>query len=380
MELDVAKWFDEEFSTPSGGGGGTNFTAYGASPSAGIFAMLATGALTFIGVSASSATFALTGSAAVNAAGASPSSATMAMSSGFSMVGTSPSSATFALTGTATVAASGASPSRAYIALTGNGEMDVSGASSSAAYFNLTASSSGSFTAFGASPSSATFALTGTAAMGAYGGAASAAYFDPSGSLGALTFNGSSLSGARFDLQQQAAGVIFLTGVSSSSAIFALTGPSTGPQPAGKHRKRYGVQDGWKLLLFNTKVDADAYRQSLRKDIPAKKLKRIKTVEPAQTIDLPELKKSLPPLLVPKLDKMIRDREYGQIQDLHTFAKDQEAERLRASALKAQQEQADIELMTHVVRAHSQIHMQKVQEIHRALKLLHDIQRLRSIR
>lgn len=168
-----------------------------------------------------------------------------------------------------------------------------------------------------------------------------------------------------------------LTGLTASFSLGVITvtgGDVVSGGPAGKHRKRYGVMDGWRLQLFDTKADADAYRTSLRKDIPAKKAKRVKLAEPAQMIDLPKLKASLPPELAAKLTQMLRDRLYGDVQELA-----QQAEQLRAD-ITARQERDDLDLVTHVVHAHRQAHIAHVQGIHSALRLLHEIRRLRSIR
>ncbi len=76
-----------------------------------------------------------------------------------------------------------------------------------------------------------------------------------------------------------------------NNLLLGILQPS-GAVPAGKHHKRYGVRDGDKLLVFDTKTAADAMRATInaRGTGEAPKLKRIKVVpQPTVTIDLPQM-------------------------------------------------------------------------------------------
>lgn len=139
---------------------------------------------------------------------------------------------------------------------------------------------------------------------------------------------------------------------------------------AGRHAKRYGVMDGWRLLLFNTKADADAFKTAAKQaKSPAKALKRIRTVEPVQVINIPELKRSLPPPQAARVDQMIREKRFDQVARLPTIADQYAAEA---------KQRAEVDEISHVVQAHRQASIEHAQGIHQALKVLHEIRKLRK--
>lgn len=147
--------------------------------------------------------------------------------------------------------------------------------------------------------------------------------------------------------------------------------PPVGPTPAGKHRKRYGVVEGWRLLLFDTKADADAFKSSQKQaKSPVKALKRIRTVDPVQVINLPELKRSLPPPQAAQVDQMIREHRFEQVAQLPGIAAQYEAQRL------AKEQEDEMAMITEVVKAHRQSSIEHVLALHGVLNDLRKLRRL----
>lgn len=104
-----------------------------------------------------------------------------------------------------------------------------------------------------------------------------------------------------------------------------------GPVPAGKHRKRYGVRDGWKLLVFDSRSEAQRARLAIAaRDKPARKATQIRvTPIPHQVIELPALQ-----ILAAERGKaMVYQRaldasRYAQLIDLYRALRRQEEEEI----------------------------------------------------
>lgn len=107
------------------------------------------------------------------------------------------------------------------------------------------------------------------------------------------------------------------------------------PTPAGR-RKRYGVEVGDRLLIFNTRDEADDRARAALKDhtaAPEPKLIKVRTPpQPAATIHLPRLKAFA---AAQRIDyaQLIAKRKYDQLIDLYHQLQRREEEEIAAVLL-----------------------------------------------
>ena len=107
--------------------------------------------------------------------------------------------------------------------------------------------------------------------------------------------------------------------------LFQPTGsipPPVGPTPAGRHH-RYGVRDGWRLLIFDTPEQAEAARQAIRerdrpKDKSRPKKRKVRGIpQAAQTIDLQELRTEATAVeLRPLYDQLLSTARFTDVDAL----------------------------------------------------------------
>jgi hypothetical protein len=69
------------------------------------------------------------------------------------------------------------------------------------------------------------------------------------------------------------------------AAVNTVAPPAAGPAQAGRHRKQYGVLVGERLLVFDTKAEAEAAAR------PKLTLRRVVKAAPRLSISLPELER-----------------------------------------------------------------------------------------
>jgi hypothetical protein len=104
------------------------------------------------------------------------------------------------------------------------------------------------------------------------------------------TLVGLSISSAEGTILRAGDVAFTLGGLSAAFALGTIT--NGGHLPAGKHRKRYGVRDGDRLLIFDTRRQADAAKAAIaarRSTHRTKPLTRIK-VPPHEVIDVPAVR------------------------------------------------------------------------------------------
>ncbi len=103
-------------------------------------------------------------------------------------------------------------------------------------------------------------------------------------------------------------------GYTWSGSTSAVTVPS-GITPAGKHRKRYGVYDGSRLLLFDTPAEAKAAQRALDKP-EQKPLKRLK-IKPAAIVPIAEIKAAAAVFNeMPKVTQLLAERRYTHLANV----------------------------------------------------------------
>jgi hypothetical protein len=147
--------------------------------------------------------------------------------------------------------------------------------------------------------------------------------------------------------------------------------------PAGKHRKRYGVRDGDRLLIFDTRRQADAAKAAIaaRRSPISKPLSRIR-IPPHEVIDLPAVKTlAAVEHREPQVTRLLQARDYTPLIALYRDMqrrKDLAAqEAIAQEALQAQEadEAAAILLLHHEQRRQYAAH------IHALIPLLEYLKR-----
>ena len=144
-------------------------------------------------------------------------------------------------------------------------------------------------------------------------------------------------------------GTAAISEASDTASAAGSAGAVTGSKPAGddtkrgRQKRRYGVRDGWRLLIFDTKEQADAAKAALSRPIsPASKRSaplRIRvTPAPAQVVDLPEMRKEATSYgLVERYDTLLAAKRF---HDLARMTND-----LRVHAMRREEEEIAIVLL-----------------------------------
>jgi hypothetical protein len=120
--------------------------------------------------------------------------------------------------------------------------------------------------------------------------------------------------------------------------------PSSGPVPAGIHRKRYAVLDGWRLLVFATPAEAKEARLEIerkKRAVKSGKSIRLRVLPAHDTVDLKAVRAEAAEVgLGLKFDNLLERRRYGEVQDMREEIGERQAEEreVRAAVLSIRQQ------------------------------------------